>query len=78
VWHVYWIGGEFVLGDVQARVRLSINRLLGKGDDAAVLIFYTPLTMLVDAQQADKLLQAWVTASLPSIVQQLNATHSSP
>jgi exosortase A len=78
VWHVYWIGGEFVLGDVQARVRLSINRLLGKGDDAAVLIFYTPLTMLVDAQQADKLLQAWVTASLPSIVQQLNAAHSSP
>jgi EpsI family protein len=75
VWHVYWIGGEFVLGDIQARIRLSINRLMGKGDDAAVLIFYTPMTMLVDAPQADAVLQAWVAASLPSITEQLKATH---
>jgi exosortase A len=74
VWHAYWIGGQFVVGDIQARIRLSLNRLLGQGDDAAVVIFYMPMTMVVEAQQADNILQSWVHAALPTLAEQLNAT----
>jgi exosortase A len=76
VWHAYWIGGRFVVGDIQARIRLSLHRLLGEGDDAAVVIFYIPLTLVVDAPQADAVLQSWVSSALPALAEQLNATRS--
>jgi exosortase A len=76
VWHAYWIGDQFVVGDIQARIRLSIHRLLGRGDDAAVVIFYAPITLAVDAQQADGILRSWVGAALPAVSEQLHATRA--
>jgi len=43
VWQVYWIGGRFITGDIEATVQLALDRLRGRGDDAAVLLLYTPL-----------------------------------
>jgi EpsI family protein len=41
VWRVYQIGGRFVADDARAMLWLSLQRLLGRGDDSAVLFFYT-------------------------------------
>lgn len=43
VLHQHWIGGRFVARDAEARLRLAFDRLLGRGDDAAVVIFYAPV-----------------------------------
>jgi EpsI family protein len=74
VWHAYWVGGEWVVGEVQARMRLSLNRLLGKGDDAAVVIFYASAATVAENSQADATLQAWVDEILPALNKQLLAT----
>jgi exosortase A len=42
VWHVYWVGGRFTSNDVEAKLLLALNRLLGGNEEAAVLMFYTP------------------------------------
>jgi EpsI family protein len=42
VWQIYWLGGDtYTASDVRAKVLLALNRLRGRGDDSAVLIFYT-------------------------------------
>jgi exosortase A len=43
VWQLYWIGGTLTTSDARAKVHLAINRLLGRGDDGAVLILHTPV-----------------------------------
>lgn len=42
VWHVYWIGGHFTVSAAEAKLWLALNRIRGHGDDAAVLMFFTP------------------------------------
>jgi exosortase A len=74
VWYSYWIGGRFVANDTQARLLMSMNRLMGKGDDAAILIFYTPVSPAAEYAQADALLQRFVSAVLPPLSRQLDAT----
>jgi exosortase A len=76
VWHLYWLGGAFVADPVQARLRLSLNRVLGKGDDAAVLVFYAPTDAAAGSTQADANLAGWVGAALPALGEQLLATQS--
>ena len=44
----YWINGQLSSSDVMAKIYGAFARLRGRGDDAAVIIFYTPL------QQGDK------------------------
>jgi exosortase A len=67
VWYVYWIGGHYTTSDVRARLTLAVNRLLGRGDDAAVLFFYTASTSDSGIASADKTLAGFVTAELPSL-----------
>jgi EpsI family protein len=67
VWHVYWIGGHYTTSDVRARLTLAANRLLGRGDDAAVLFFYTPAPGADGSAAADEVLGAFVTSALPSV-----------
>ena len=40
--YLYWVGGRYTTSDIQAKLMLALNRLVGRGDDGAVLIFYTP------------------------------------
>ncbi len=67
VWHLYWIGGHYTTSDVRARLGLAVNRLLGRGDDAAVLFFYAPVTGAGDTVAADAALGRFVTATLPAL-----------
>lgn len=71
VWHVYWIGDSFVSNDVQAKLLLAWNRLRGRGDDAAVLMFYAPLGG--DPAKASSTLQRLVGAQLPLLERSLKA-----
>jgi exosortase A len=38
----YWIGGRWTADPFEARWRLALNRLMGRGDDSAVLVLYRP------------------------------------
>lgn len=42
VWQVYWVGGRWVTGDARAKLLQALDRLLGRGDDGAVLLLATP------------------------------------
>ena len=73
VWMVYWIGGEWTTSDVRARLQLAYNRLAGKGDDAAVLFFYSPIVASSGIDGTDKALQDFVKAALPALQSTLAA-----
>jgi EpsI family protein len=38
--HTFWVAGEPTLSATQAKLRAAVSRLLGRGDDSAVVIFY--------------------------------------
>jgi EpsI family protein len=40
-WQVYWVNGRFTASDAVAKVYSALYRLLGQGDESAVVIFYT-------------------------------------
>ncbi|MBB3196610.1 exosortase A [Roseateles terrae] len=42
-WHVYWINGQPEVKDWRARLRGAWQRMTGQGDDAALVLVYTPL-----------------------------------
>ena len=42
VWQVYWINGRLTASDAWAKVHGALSRLLGRGDDGAVILLYTP------------------------------------
>ncbi|HRE15869.1 MAG TPA: EpsI family protein, partial [Rhodocyclaceae bacterium] len=42
VWQVYWINGRLMSSDILAKAYSAVLRLLGQGDDAAVIILYAP------------------------------------
>jgi exosortase A len=67
VWQVYWIGGHYTTSDARARLTLAVNRLLGRGDDSAVLFFYTPTSGATSSAVADETLAAFVNAALPAL-----------
>ena len=56
-WQVYWVGGRFTSSDAQAKARVAVDRLLGRGDDSAELVVYVSGTSPAEAQRA---LQAFV------------------
>ena len=42
VWQLYWINGTLTSSDTLAKAYGAMHRLLGRGDDSAVIILYTP------------------------------------
>jgi EpsI family protein len=40
VWRTYWVDGRWVAGDAETKLRAALGRLMGHGDDAAVLLLY--------------------------------------
>jgi exosortase A len=59
---VYWINGTLTASAWQAKLWGGLHKLAGRGDDAAVLVFYTPV---VDGSDADARLAQAVRAILP-------------
>jgi exosortase A len=49
VWQLYWVGGRWTSSHARAKVWQGLDRLLGRGDDGAVLLLATPLQPDADA-----------------------------
>ena len=71
VWHAYWIGGRYMVSDPRARLQLALNRLLGRGDDAAAVVLYT---VEDTREEADALLKRFAPAYLDALNRRLSAT----
>ncbi len=71
VWQVYWVGGRLTASDITAKVYGALDRLRGRGDDAAVILLYTPAELPGRAQAA---LESFARANLGAIVAQLGRT----
>lgn len=42
-WRFYWVNGRFTASDVQAKLQGALSRLMGRGDDGAIVVIYTAL-----------------------------------
>jgi EpsI family protein len=51
-WQVYWVGGRFTSSDAMAKAYVALDRLLGRGDDAAELVLSVSGTAPAAADQA--------------------------
>ncbi|MEP7247600.1 MAG: exosortase A [Gammaproteobacteria bacterium] len=70
VWQVYWVGGSFTASDAQAKLRVAFDRLLGRGDDGAVVLLFTEFD---GSGAADATLAAFSRAYLDTLAATLAA-----
>ena len=49
VWQVYWVNGTLTASDYLAKAYGAFYRLIGRGDDSAVIVVYTPKDQAGDA-----------------------------
>ncbi len=78
VWQSYWINGQWVTSDARAKLMLALNRVMGRGDDSAAIMFYTPLLetgkdMTQAVASAEASLQSLVASQLPQLEASLQA-----
>ena len=71
VWKVYWINGTLTASDILAKAYGAMYRLLGQGDDSAVVILYTPKGT---GEEGQARLQSFVQANAASILALLERT----
>jgi exosortase A len=71
VWQLYWVNGKLTVSDMQAKVYGALYRLLGRGDDSAVIIVYT---VKGQGDEGQARLQAFVQANGGSIIALLEKT----
>jgi exosortase A len=64
VWQIYWIGGTVTASDYLAKAYGAFYRLLGRGDDSAVIVVYTPKDQAGDAEAV---LESFLTTNYASI-----------
>ena len=69
VWQTYWVGGTLTSSDARAKALEAWNRLLGRGDDAAVVMLFA----LGDTKDAEATLEAFARDNLDAIQAQLLA-----
>jgi exosortase A len=63
VWQWYWVGGRQTSSDYLAKAYTAFDRLIGKGDDSAVVIVYTA----VEKGDPDAVLRGFAATALPAI-----------
>ncbi|MBV9890989.1 MAG: exosortase A [Rhizobacter sp.] len=73
VWQVYWVAGTLTSSEHEATLLAARNRLLGRGDDAAAVLFYTPAD---HPRDGESVLESFARANLGAIVSQLDATRA--
>lgn len=72
VWHWYWVDGQYTVNPYWAKLLQAKSKLLGRGDDGAVVIVYTELgTDGTDGKAAAGRLQDFVSAMLPAVTKSL-------
>ena len=73
VWQWYWINGRLTSSDHLAKAYTALYRLLGQGDDSAVIILYADKDLL---EGAETLLERFANKAMPVIEKALASTRS--
>ena len=71
VWQTYWVNGRYTTGDAAAKAWGAVYRLLGRGDDGAVVVAHA---IEGEPGSADALLESFVRDGLDAIDAQLRKT----
>lgn len=71
VWQLYWINGHLTASDVEAKAYTALMRLLGQGDDSAVLFFFAQKE---SAAGSDKAIEDFVQVAAPVVMDALHRT----
>jgi exosortase A len=74
VWHWYWLGDGWMLDPRLVKMRQAVNKLMGKGDDAAVVMLYARSDG--SAGEAEKLLRDFSTDMAGSIAAALTTARA--
>ena len=74
VWQFYWVGGRLTHSDMQAKLFSAWQRLSGQGDESAAVLIYA---LEPTAGAADPLLDSFVQANLPALLQSLQQAAAS-
>jgi exosortase A len=69
VWRWYWVDGQYIVNPYWGKLLQAKSRLLGRGDDAAIVIIYAPYDDR--PQVAEQALKDFVGAMLPAITRSL-------
>lgn len=71
VWQIYWVNGELTSNDQWAKAYGAFYRLIGRGDDAAVVVVYAK----ADASGGvDKVLESFMRENIPVLKMRLAST----
>ena len=73
VWQIYWINGTLTSNDYLAKAYSALYRLMGRGDDSAVIVVYTAKDASGKAEAA---LESFVTANYAAIADVLTKTRA--
>jgi exosortase A len=74
VFRLYWVDGRTTPSQYVAKALLAWSKLSGHGDDAALIVLYTPILAPDDASRVT--LRAFASAMSPAIERTLAATRS--
>jgi len=69
-WQIYWVGGRWTRSDTLAKLYAARSRLVGEGDDSAVLVLYTDA-----AQGGEPLLRRFAEENFVPITAWLSGVH---
>ena len=75
VWQIYWINGTLTSSDHIAKVYSAIYRLLGRGDDSAVIVVYADK---LQTGPSDVALESFLAANYGAINALLRQSKASP
>jgi exosortase A len=70
VWQWYWVNGHLTASDFQAKAYTALSRLMGQGDDSAVVIVYAPKEQV----GGEAALESFAQAAAPAIESALRRT----
>jgi exosortase A len=74
VWYAYWVDGTLTPSGARAKLEVALQRLLGRGDDAALLVLYAPET---EGEITGTIaIEGFLRANLPALEAQLRATRA--
>ena len=74
VWQIYWINGTLTTSDYLAKVYSALYRLIGRGDDSAVIVVYTPNDGVANPEA---LLESFLSTNYSSINEVLSKARAS-
>jgi EpsI family protein len=71
VWQIYWVNGTITESDYLAKIFGAIYRLMGRGDDSAVIVVYTSKDQ---PGRAEDVLESFLSANYSAIDELLRKT----